>query len=302
MSSDTTSRIPGPPTPVSLPSILSEAEGKEFRAGIYRHFREEGRDFPWRRTRDPWLILNSEIMLQQTRTETVAARWDAWAAAFPSPASLAEAPLAEVLSLWKGLGYNRRALSLRRTAEVLVFRHGGSVPRDETELRSLPGVGPYTARAIRAFAFNLPGVLIETNIRAVYLFYFYPDREKVTDRELEPLVEATLDREDPRTWYYALMDYGAALKKREPNPGRRSAAYSRQSPFEGSHRQVRSAVLHALSSRGPLAAEDLQEAAGRRIGTYAREPGFPERLARVTVELAAEGFLEVRDGIFMLKD
>jgi len=302
MSSDTTSRIPGPPIPVSLPLILSEAGAREFRAGVYRHFREEGRDFPWRRTRDPWLVLTSEVMLQQTRTEAVAARWDAWTSAYPSPASLAESPLAEVLGLWKGLGYNRRALALRNAAARIVHEHGGAVPSGEAELRSLPGVGLYTARAVRAFAFGLPGVVIETNIRTVYLFYFYPDREKVTDRELEPLVEATQDREDPRTWYYALMDYGAALKKREPNPGRRSAAYCRQSPFEGSHRQVRSAILHALSARGPLAAAALGETAAERVGPPAREPGFPERLARATEELAAEGFLEVRDGTIRLRD
>lgn len=281
---------------------LSEPEIAGFRDGIHRHFREEGRDFPWRRTRDPWLILTSEIMLQQTRTETVAARWDTWTSAYPDPEALASAPLAEVLGRWKGLGYNRRALALRRSAAMLVSRFDGSVPREEAALRSLPGVGPYTARAVRAFAFGLPGVVIETNIRTVYLFAFFPDREKVPDRELEPLVEATLDRGDPRTWYYALMDYGAALKKREPNPSRRSASYARQSPFEGSHRQVRSAVLHALSSRGPLAVAALREAAGERVGAGAREPGFEERLAKAAGELASEGFLEVRDGIFRLKD
>ena len=128
---------------------LSEFQIAEFRSGVLRHFSEEGRDFPWRRTRDPWLILTSEIMLQQTRTETVAARWDAWTAAFPSPASLAGTPLAIILSLWKGLGYNRRALALRNAAARIVCDHGGAVPSGEAELRSLPGVGPYTARAVQ---------------------------------------------------------------------------------------------------------------------------------------------------------
>ncbi len=281
---------------------LSAPEIAEFRAGVLGHFREEGRDFPWRRTRDPWLILTSEIMLQQTRTETVRARWDNWTAVYPTPAALASAPLTEVLAAWKGLGYNRRALALRSAAARIVSDFGGIVPNSESELRSLPGVGPYTARAVRAFAFGLPGIVLETNIRAVYLFYFFPEREEVKDRDLEPLVEATLDRDDPRTWYYALMDYGAALKKREPNPGRRSASYARQSPFEGSHRQVRSAILHVLAARGALAAADLREAAAEEIGPSARDSGFDGRLGRAKTELAAEGFLEIEGGIVRLRD
>jgi len=282
--------------------ILTPFEIAEFRAGVLRHYREEGRDFPWRRTRDPWLVLCSEIMLQQTRTETVLAKWDGWTAAYPAPSDLAASPLSEVLSAWKGLGYNRRALALRNAAARIASDFGGIVPNAESELRSLPGVGPYTARAVRAFAFGLPGIVLETNIRALYLFYFFPDREAVRDRDLEPLVELTLDLEDPRTWYYALMDYGAALKKREPNPGRRSASYVRQSPFEGSHRQVRSAVLHVLATRGALGEADLREAAAEEIGPYARDSAFDVRLGRAKTELAAEGFLEIEGGFVRLKD
>lgn len=281
---------------------LSEIQIVEFRSGVLRHFSEEGRDFPWRRTRDPWLILTSEIMLQQTRIETVLAKWDSWISAYPTPAALSAAPLSEMLACWKGLGYNRRALALRNAAVRIVRDHGGSVPEGEEDLRSLPGVGPYTARAVRAFAFGLPGIVIETNIRAVFLFYFFPDRDRVADRDLEPYVDAVLDRDDPRTWYYALMDYGAALKKREPNPGRRSASYVRQSPFEGSRRQVRSAVLHTLSARGPLAQADLREAAAERVGPYARDPEFDGRLARAIKELESEGFVEEKDGVLGLKD
>ncbi len=281
---------------------LPEPEIAQFRAGVYRHYREEGRDFPWRRTRDPWLILTSEIMLQQTRTETVAAKWDPWVSAYPSPEALAAAPLAEVLLRWKGLGYNRRALALRAAASRISSEYAGEVPVSEPDLRSLSGVGPYTARAVRAFAFGLPGIVLETNVRAVFLFYFFPDRQKVPDRELEPLVEATLDREDPRSWYYALMDYGSALKKREPNPGRRSSAYSRQSPFEGSHRQVRAAVLHSLAARGELSPDALLSAVAEELGPRGRKPDLNTRVARALSELSAEGFLEVRDGAVRLKD
>lgn len=281
---------------------LSEPEISEFRAGVYRHFREEGRDFPWRRTRDPWLILTSEIMLQQTRTETAAAKWDPWVSAYPSPKALAAAPLSEVLLRWKGLGYNRRALALRAAAARISSEYAGAVPAAEADLRSLPGVGTYTARAVRAFAFGLPGIVLETNVRAVFLFNFFPDREKVPDRELEPLVAATLDRTDPRSWYFALMDYGSALKRRESNPGRRSAAYSRQSPFEGSHRQVRAAVLHSLAARGRLSADVLRAAAAEMLGPYGREPDLAARVDRALSELSAEGFLAIRDGAVCLKD
>ena len=281
---------------------LSSSEVAEFRSGVYKYFRAEGRDFPWRRTRDPWLVLTSEIMLQQTRTETVAAKWDTWLSAYPAPSALAAAPLSEILSLWKGLGYNRRALALRNTAARILIEHAGIVPRAEADLRSLPGVGTYTARAVRAFAFGLPGVVIETNIRAVYLFYFFPDRDKIPDRELEPLVDTTLDRTDPRTWYYALMDYGAALKKREPNPSRRSASYARQSRFEGSHRQVRAAVLHSLSALGALSPGALRDAAAEQVGPYADTPDFEGRLSRAVQELAAEGFLEFQGGRVGLKN
>ncbi len=278
-------------------AALSGRQVEEFREGVMRHFREEGRDFPWRRTRDPWLVLTSEIMLQQTRTETVAARWESWVARYPDPASLASSPLSEILSRWKGLGYNRRALALRKSADVVLQLYGGSVPRAESDLRALPGVGPYTARAVRAFAFGEPDVVLETNIRAVFLFYFFPGRERVTDRELEPFVAATLDRRDPRTWYYALMDYGAALKKREPNPGRRSAAYSRQPPFEGSHRQLRAALLHILASRGPLSPGELERAVREEL------PVGPEKtsLGRALEDLEAEGFLESSGGAVSLR-
>lgn len=296
--------------------VLSDARIQEFRAGILRHYREEGRDFPWRRTADPWLILLSEIMLQQTRTETVLAKWPDWASAYPDPAALSSASLAEVIRRWKGLGYNRRALALRNAAGRILAEYGGEVPRSERDLLSLPGVGPYTARAVRVFAFGEPDLVLETNIRSVYLFYFFPDRTGVRDRELEPYISATLWREDPRTWYYALMDYGAALKRREPNPGRRGASYARQSPFEGSHRQVRAAILHVLAARGDLPPDrllrEVAAALGRRPDTgsdsvsdhAASENGTPSleaALERAIGQLIAEGFLERGEGRISLR-
>ena len=118
----------------------------------------------------------------------------------------------------------------------------------------------------------------------------------------KPYVEATLDRDDPRTWFFALMDYGSALKRREPNPGRRSTAYSRQSRFEGSHRQVRSAVLHSLTSRGPMRGRELRETVAESVGRYGEAPDFESRVCRAVAELSNEGFLEVKDGSIRLKN
>ncbi|TFG83208.1 MAG: A/G-specific adenine glycosylase, partial [Spirochaetales bacterium] len=196
---------------------------REFRAAVLEHYRLEGRSFPWRDTHDPWRILVSEFMLQQTQTIRVLPKYLAWFERFPDMECLVDAPLADVYEAWRGLGYNNRALRLRQTAREIVSDHGGSVPVDERSLMALPGIGRYTARAILAFAFGKPGIVLETNIRTAFIFHFFPGAVGVSDRELEPVAAATMDEADPRTWYYALMDYGAWLKKREPNPGRQSA-------------------------------------------------------------------------------
>ena len=183
-----------------------------FRSLVLRHYQIHGRDLPWRRTHDPYLIMVSEVMLQQTQVTRVEPKYVEFIEAFPDLGSLARAPLETVLRHWQGLGYNRRAISLKRAAEMVAAEYGGLIPRDLPSLRRLPGVGAATAAAVAAFAFGDPHPFLETNIRAVYLHHFFAYREDVTDKELLPLVEATLDHEDPRTWYYALMDYGSALK------------------------------------------------------------------------------------------
>jgi A/G-specific adenine glycosylase len=227
-------------------------------------------------------------MLQQTQIDRVLPKYLAWLEAYPDPAALASAPLAEVLGLWSGLGYNRRALALVKAASLIASE--GSFPDDECRLIALPGVGPYTARAVLAFAFGKPVVLIETNIRSVFLRLFFEGEEGVADSRILPLVEATLVREDPRTWYYALMDYGADIKKREGNPNRRSAHYQRQSPFENSNRRIRGALIKALS-----------EAEGKDGDALAAALPFArERVDRALAELMAEGFVAEREGIYRL--
>jgi A/G-specific adenine glycosylase len=253
------------------------------------------RDLPWRRTRDPYLIWLSEVMLQQTQVVRVEARWADWIARFPSVQALAAASDAEVLAAWQGMGYNRRALSLHRAASAVVERYAGVFPHALDELLSLPGVGPSTAAGIRAFAFNEPGVYLETNVRAVFIHELFADDAIVSDKELEPLVRAACpagDGADVRGWYYALLDYGAFLKHAFPNPTRRAKAYSRQSRFEGSHRQKRAQVLRIVLDAGPAgvtssqvadALDAFETAAGRDAVGLA---GAEEILA----ELKSEGF------------
>ncbi len=263
-----------------------------FRGAVLAHFKKHGRSFPWRETRDPYAILVSEVMLQQTQVERVVPKYEAFLARFPTVHSLATSRQSEVVRAWQGLGYNRRALALRRAAEHIVARHGGAVPSTETELLVLPGVGTYTARAVLAFAFDRPTICIETNIRAAFIHHFFPRRGSVRDRELEPLIRAALGRQSPRAWYQALMDYGAALKASHPNPSRRSAHYTRQSPFSGSLRRLRGLVLRELSGRETPTTPALL---ARRLGETTPS------LLRALRSLDRDGFVrEEKNGRFLL--
>ncbi len=269
-------------TPVSRDEgFPGQEEVDRFRALIYDYFRAYGREFTWRKNITPYRVLVSEFMLQQTQVARVEGSFGPFLQRFPSFEALAAAPLGEVLALWQGLGYNRRAKHLRLAAQAVVEDFGGELPTEEASLRTLPGIGPYTSAAIRAFAFDLPAVVIDTNIRRVYIHFFFPTAEVVHDREIEPIVEATLDHAGPRQWYYALMDYGAVLAKWFPNPNRRSAHYAKQAPFENSNRQIRGKVLRWLTEHG-----SLEVAEGPRRLEVDRE-----RFRTVIDDLAGEGFL-----------
>jgi A/G-specific adenine glycosylase len=232
----------------------------QFKKIVLENYRECGREFPWRvpegateRTmkRRAWGVLVSEFMLQQTQTERVLGYWNRWLTKWPKPAALASAGLEEVLREWSGLGYNRRGKNLWLCAKKIAADCGGKVPRAVAELDALPGIGTYTAGAIACFAWNEPSIFIETNIRAALIHFYFQDAEKVGDAELLPILEKALSGDtgkNPRLWSYALMDYGAALKKITPNPNRKSASYSRQSRFEGSLRQIRGAIVRHLAA------------------------------------------------------
>lgn len=218
----------------------------EFRKKIRKFYKESRREFPWRDTYNPYEIFVSEMMLQQTQTGRVTEKYAVFLKAFPTISHLSKAPASDVLKIWQGLGYNRRALYLKRTAEILCERHNGTFPRLKSDLVKLPGVGENTAGAVIAFAYNQPVIFIETNIRRVFIHEFFREKEKVSDQEIYPLIEATIDTKNPRDYYYSLMDYGAYLGKTIVNPNRRSETYSKRSMFEGSRRQVRGIILKLL--------------------------------------------------------
>ncbi len=263
---------------------LDDRQVRAFRAAVFAHYRAHGRDdLPWRATRDPYRILVSEFMLQQTQVPRVLRHYDRFIRRFPDFETLARSPLRVVLLEWSGLGYNRRAMRLREAARVVVEGHGGRLPRERDALLRLPGVGPATSAAVCAFAFGEAHSFIETNVRSVFIHRFFRRRRAVGDEEIAPLVERTLDRRDPRRWYWALMDYGAALKKRHGNPSRRSARRTAQQRFEGSSRQARGLVVRALARRA------MSERAA------AAATGLPlERLRSAVSALEREGMVERR--------
>jgi A/G-specific adenine glycosylase len=236
---------------------------KKFRDIIYGYYRKHKRDFPWRRTDDPYHILVSEIMLQQTQTARVAEKYVEFINAFPTAQALAAASLRDVMAVWRGMGYNRRARYLHELAGRVVKSLGGAIPEEPDRLALLPGIGKATAASICAFAFNRPVVFIETNIRAVFIHFFFYSRKSVSDRDILPLAEEALDRNEPRLWYSALMDYGAMLKKRNPNPSRKSAHHQKQKPFKGSRRQLRGLVLRTLLDHTGITARRLSLIVGR---------------------------------------
>lgn len=264
------------------------------------------RDLPWRRTGDPYEVLVSEIMLQQTQVSRVEKYWTRFLGAFPTVDALAAAAISDVLEMWQGLGYNRRALALKRTADLCSAEHGGELPKTYEALLALPGVGPATAAGVMAFAHREPSVYIETNVRSVFIHHLFPCEEKVSDKVLEPLVRACCPvgdapvGRDVRAWYYALLDYGSQLKAAGENPSRKSAHYARQSTFEGSRRQKRAWIVRRVLAEPTGVADavvlyDLSEAekaAGRDV--------VDESLfASIIEDLLSEGFFK-REGVLLL--
>lgn len=248
---------------------LSLNEIQKFQKKILQFATANYRDFPWRNTVDPYEILVSEVMLQQTQTERVVPKYVEWLAAFPTVQSLAKASLTEVLTHWSGLGYNRRARFLQQAAQIVVQKYAGKFPTDAILIDELPGVGEYTAKAVACFAFGAKEVFIETNIRTVFINEFFQNdgsaidsvditnKKGIDDKTIIPLIEQTVYEKDVRLWYYALMDYGAHIKKEVVNPNRRSKSYTKQSKFSGSLRQARGAIIRQLTKIKTATIEEI---------------------------------------------
>ncbi len=252
-----------------------------FRSVVWGYWKKEGRhDLPWRKTRDPYRILVSEMMLQQTQVPRVIEKYEEFLRAFPTIHALAEASLAEVLRVWGGLGYNRRAKYVREIARGIMTRHAGGVPREYDALRVFPGIGDYTARAVRVFAFNEPDVLIETNVRTALIYHFFSHVPLIRDGALWEYVKKVAAGQDPRMWHWALMDYGTHLKRSGIKLNARRKGYVKQSRFEGSLRQVRGAILRELR-QGPSLVRGL--------------PFGDEKIANALTSLACDGLI-VREG------
>jgi A/G-specific adenine glycosylase len=261
----------------------------EFQELVWEYYRANGRDLPWRQretdgTFDVYKIMVSEIMLQQTQAPRVVPKYKSFLKRFPDVQSLADAPLAEVLGEWSGLGYNRRAKYLQEAAKQLV---GKKQPWSLEDLVACKGIGYNTAAAVVTYAYDQPVPFIETNVRTVYIHHFFADKEGVDDKDILPLVEETLDHEHPREWCWALMDYGVQLKRTVGNASRSSKHYTKQSEFHGSKRQIRGQVLRLLGS-------------GSRNQTQLTQAITDKRLGAVLKDLLSDGLITKQGGSYRL--
>ncbi len=217
----------------------------KFQQTVWQKGRELYRDMPWRQDTRPYYVLVSELMLQQTQVSRVIPKFLDFIEAFPSEHELAAASLGDVLRQWQGLGYNRRAKFLHEAAKMVVEQN--TFPETYESLMKLPGVGKNTAGAIMAYSFNYPSIFVETNIRTVYFHHFFEGTEQVDDKQIIEKLTETIDREHPREFYWALMDYGSWLKSEGAGRLTQSRHYTKQKALKGSVRETRGVVIRLLS-------------------------------------------------------
>lgn len=273
--------------------MLDPKTVRKFKKEIFSVYRKNKRDhLPWRKTHNPYHILVSEIMLQQTQVERVIPKYKAFIKRFGTVKKLADASQSEVLSLWQGLGYNRRALFLKKCAEEIVSSYKGIFPKDYHTLLTLKGIGQSTAGAVLNFAYNIPTPFIETNIRAIYLHYFFKDSSNISDIQILSLVQETIDTKNPREWFYALYDYGTLLKaqlgKRKSDLHKKSKGYVKQSKFDGSDRQIRGQIVKVLLELKSAHIRELQAKSTILQNTKT------EKIYSILQRLSEEGFIEIK--------
>jgi A/G-specific adenine glycosylase len=239
---------------------LSKELINNFQNLIWDYYKDHIRSFPWRETDNPYHIFISEWMLQQTQTTAVISKYKAFLNRFPTFSDLAKSSVEDVIKLWQGLGYNRRAIWMKTAAEIIVREHGGVLPDDPEILEKIKGIGHATAREMVSFAYNKPTAFIETNIRRVFLHLFFYNKTGIRDADILELVKKTVDNENPREWYYALMDYGVYLKKNlKPDPNHRSAHYKKQPKFKGSDRELRGKILRMKIANTSITIDELAQ-------------------------------------------
>ena len=295
-----------------MPAHIDPRTGRRIRTALLAWYAADHRDFPWRETSDPYAVLVSEVMLQQTQAARIAARFGRFMDRFPTAEALAAATSAEVLAEWSGLGYNRRALALQRAAAI-VIRDGW--PHDVAGLAVLPGVGPYTARAVASLAFGLPAGVVDTNVRRWLLRRFGgPDEPRRLQAVADALAAPGLGA-DVAAWTHATMEFGAAVcRSRDPRceacpiargcPSRGAAnrvPVPRQAPLRGSDRAYRGAILRLLSESPPHALDEralraVIAAEGGRIGSVLDDQGWK----RIVAALETDGLVHRSDGAVRL--
>ncbi|MFP5256288.1 MAG: A/G-specific adenine glycosylase [Acidimicrobiia bacterium] len=289
------------------PQLSDSGSGED----LLRWWEGQRRDLPWRRTRDPWAVLLCEVMAQQTQVGRVAERWPVLLERYPTATAMAAATPAEVLRAWTGLGYNRRALNLHRCAVAVVEHHGGRLPADLEGLLSLPGIGPYTARAVLAFAFEADAAVLDTNTARVLARWA---GRRLTHREAQSAADAALPTGRAWAWNQAMLDLGAGVCRRRsprcedcpvaprcawwaaglaaPDPADGSAGVGGgQAAFAGSDRQGRGRLVEALR-RGPVALAELPDTMGW--------PDEPDRAAAVAARVVADGLAVEVSGVLWL--
>ena len=269
-----------------------DMEKLDFISLVTTYYQTNKRILPWRETIIPYHVVLSEIMLQQTQVSRVLLKFPAFIKRFPTFVSLYKASLTDILQEWQGMGYNRRGKYLKDIATIIHTKYKEIVPEEPELLDELPGIGSATASAIVTYIYNKPTIFIETNIRRVFIHHFFHDNQEVDDRDIMPLIDKTLDRDNPRDWYYALMDYGTYLMKIVDNPNKRSKQYVKQSKFEGSVRQVRGAILALL----------LKEKAVSKATFYTLLAYEKEKCNIAIDDLLKEGLVHETKGEYRIND